>query len=135
MSHATHANAALTPRARLRLGRLVIDQGWPIAGSRSGTTCGRPLTYQTWRRVWLAATKASQVDVDTHALRHLAASALISGGASVKQVQTVLGHSSAAITLRVYSHMWPGDDERIRSVMDGALVALADEVRTQEVSS
>ena len=25
MSHATHANAALTPRARLRLGQLVID--------------------------------------------------------------------------------------------------------------
>lgn len=27
----SHANAALTPRARLRLARLVIDQGWPIA--------------------------------------------------------------------------------------------------------
>ena len=31
MSHATHANAALTPRARLRIGQLVIDDGWPIA--------------------------------------------------------------------------------------------------------
>jgi transposase InsO family protein len=31
MSHATHANAALTPRARLRIGELVIDHGWPIA--------------------------------------------------------------------------------------------------------
>jgi transposase InsO family protein len=31
MSHATHANAALTPRARLRLARLVVDHGWPIA--------------------------------------------------------------------------------------------------------
>ena len=31
MSHATHALAALTPRARLRLGQLVVDQGWPIA--------------------------------------------------------------------------------------------------------
>jgi transposase InsO family protein len=30
MSHATHANAALTPRARLRLARLVVDQGWSI---------------------------------------------------------------------------------------------------------
>jgi transposase InsO family protein len=27
----SHANAALTPRARLRLARLVIDDGWPIA--------------------------------------------------------------------------------------------------------
>src|SRR3954453_20190876 len=27
----SHANAAMTPRARLRLARLVVDQGWPIA--------------------------------------------------------------------------------------------------------
>jgi transposase InsO family protein len=31
MSHATHANAALTPRARLRLARLIVDRGWPPA--------------------------------------------------------------------------------------------------------
>jgi hypothetical protein len=31
MSHATHANAALTPRARLRLARLVVDAGWSPA--------------------------------------------------------------------------------------------------------
>jgi transposase InsO family protein len=31
MSHATHANAALTPRARLRLARLIVDHDWPIA--------------------------------------------------------------------------------------------------------
>ncbi|MEU7588698.1 leucine zipper domain-containing protein, partial [Micromonospora sp. NPDC049230] len=26
-----HRNAALTPRARLRLARLVVDEGWPVA--------------------------------------------------------------------------------------------------------
>ncbi|MGZ8800366.1 MAG: IS481 family transposase [Aeromicrobium sp.] len=31
MSHATHSNAALTPRARLRLARLIVDEGWPSA--------------------------------------------------------------------------------------------------------
>jgi transposase-like protein len=30
VSHATHANAALTPRARLRLARLIVEQGWSI---------------------------------------------------------------------------------------------------------
>ena len=30
MSHATHANAALTPRARLRLARLIVEQQWSI---------------------------------------------------------------------------------------------------------
>jgi len=31
VSHATHANAALTPRARLRLARLIVEDGWPPA--------------------------------------------------------------------------------------------------------
>ena len=31
MSHATHANAALTPRARLRLARLIVEHGWTPA--------------------------------------------------------------------------------------------------------
>jgi transposase InsO family protein len=31
VSHATHSNAALTPRARLRLARLIVDHRWPPA--------------------------------------------------------------------------------------------------------
>jgi transposase InsO family protein len=27
----SHANAALTPRARLKLARLIVDEGWPVA--------------------------------------------------------------------------------------------------------
>ena len=30
MSHATHANAALTPRARLKMAKLIVDDGWKI---------------------------------------------------------------------------------------------------------
>ncbi|GAA4554659.1 hypothetical protein GCM10023175_53090 [Pseudonocardia xishanensis] len=26
-----HANAALTPRARLRLARLIVEHGWPVS--------------------------------------------------------------------------------------------------------
>jgi integrase len=125
------------------LGQVVVDElarhvahhrhGSPDRISMFTDELGRPLTYRTWKRVWKSATTAAGVDVDTHALRHFTASALISGGASVKQVQTVLGHSSAAITLRVYAHLWPGDDDRTRSVMDDALARLADQVRTEEV--
>jgi integrase len=74
------------------------------------------------------------VDFTAHGLRHLFASALISGGASVKQVQTVLGHASAVITLQTYSHLWPGDDDRTRDVMDAALSPLADSLRTARAS-
>jgi hypothetical protein len=27
----SHANAALTPRARLRLAKLIVDHDWPVA--------------------------------------------------------------------------------------------------------
>jgi transposase InsO family protein len=30
MSHATHANAALTPRARLKMAKLIVDEGWKV---------------------------------------------------------------------------------------------------------
>ncbi|MFE4332699.1 tyrosine-type recombinase/integrase [Streptomyces sp. NPDC056831] len=60
----------------------------------------------------------------THGLRHFYASALIGGGASVKQVQMVLGHASAVVTLRNYAHLWPGEENRTRSVMDAVLGGL-----------
>ncbi len=60
----------------------------------------------------------------THDLWHFYASALIAGGASVKQVQLVLGHASAVITLWIYAHLWPGEEDRTRSVMDAVGGAL-----------
>ena len=48
----------------------------------------------------------------------------------MKHVQTILGHASAAVTLGVYAHLWPGDDDRARAILDAAL---ADCVRTEEV--
>jgi site-specific recombinase XerD len=67
---------------------------------------------------------STELSIGTHDLRHFMASALIAGGASVKQVQTVLGHSSAVITLRTYAHLWPGDEDRTRAVMDATLDVL-----------
>ncbi len=91
---------------------------------------GEPLTYRRWKVEWNYALRSTGLTITTHSLRHFTASALFAGGASVKSVQTVLGHSSAAITLRVYSHLWPGDEDRTRSVLDAALTAPADQVRT-----
>jgi hypothetical protein len=30
VSHATHANAALTPRARLKMAKLIVEEGWKV---------------------------------------------------------------------------------------------------------
>jgi integrase len=92
-----------------------------------------PLTYRRWKRLLSDAARAAGVEITSHSLRHFAASALISGGASVKQVQAFLGHASAVVTLRTYAHLWPGDEDRTRSVLDAALGPLgarADSSRT-----
>jgi integrase len=70
----------------------------------------------------------------SHSLRHFAASALVSGGASVKQVRMFLGHASATVTLRTYAHLFPGDEDRTRDVLDAALSPPADSVQTEAAS-
>ena len=80
-----------------------------------------------------AAARQTGNDITSHDLRHFDASALIAGGAHVKQVQERLGHASAVITLQTYAHLWPGDDDRTRDVMDAALSPRADSLRTAEV--
>lgn len=59
--------------------------------------------------------------VTWHSFRHFYASTLIYSNASVKTVQARLGHSNAQMTLDVYSHLWPGEDERTRASLDNAL--------------
>jgi integrase len=66
-----------------------------------------------------------------HIVRHWYASALTRHGASVKALQCRLGHSSAAITLDVYSHLWPDDDDTTRAAVTAALAnPAADSLRT-----
>lgn len=39
----------------------------------------------------------------------------------MKAVQNALGHKSATMALDVYEHLWPGDEDRIRSAVAAAL--------------
>lgn len=56
-----------------------------------------------------------------HDLRHFYASVLIRSGASVKVIQTRLGHSSAKTTLDVYGHLFPDEEDRTRTAVDAML--------------
>ena len=49
-----------------------------------------------------------------HDLRHYYASLLIRSGASVKVVQSRLGHASAKTTLDTYGHLFPDEEDRTR---------------------
>jgi len=91
-----------------------------------------PVSRDAFRYQWLKATRdAGLGGVRFHDLRHHFASLLISAGCSVKAVSAALGHSSAATTLNLYSHLWPGDEDRIRSAVDqGWAQPTEDQLRT-----
>jgi integrase len=67
---------------------------------------GQPIRRSNALRygLWSALQRAGLRRVNMHSLRHSFASALIMGGAPVTEVQSLLGHASPAITLRIYSH-------------------------------
>ncbi len=128
-------------RRTVPVGQVVIDvlaghlAAHPSEGALFLDELGKPLAYRRWKRLLRDAATVAGVELTSHGLRHFAASALTSGGASVKQVQTFLGHSSAVITLRTYAHMFPGDEDRTRNVLDAGLSPLADSLRTEAASS
>jgi len=62
--------------------------------------------------------KANLPNIRFHDLRHTAASLMLKQGVSVKVVQERLGHSDAAMTLNVYSHVIPGMQEEAAQKMD-----------------
>ena len=82
---------------------------------------GGPLRrHNFYNRVWERALRDAGLDEGTrfHDLRHSAASMAIAMGANVKTVQQMLGHSSASVTLDVYSHAFPALSEQLRDGFD-----------------
>lgn len=80
---------------------------------------------QRWRRstfgtVWRTAATAAGLPpwAGWHELRDVAASGLITQGNDVRVVMSVLGHTSSEETLRTYSRIWPGAEDRARQSLD-----------------
>ncbi|MDA1298404.1 MAG: site-specific integrase [Chloroflexi bacterium] len=119
------ANALRTHRAEqaarvLASGGAVVDSGYAFT-LENGTVIDPQNLTQGWRK----AAKRVGVKARLHDLRHVHATYLLGKGlASVKEVQVRLGHSSAATTLSVYSHILPGRDEQVAdafgAIMGGA---------------
>ncbi|WP_433657558.1 tyrosine-type recombinase/integrase [Nocardia sp. CA-128927] len=83
---------------------------------------GRPMkASEVWEQFKNAAKRAGLPDRLTWKdCRHFYASKLIQYGASVKAVQLRLGHASPDITLKVYTHLWPGEFERTIEAVNAA---------------
>jgi integrase len=83
------------------------------------TSLGDALHRGSFKDPWNSARRAAKLPAACmHDLRHFYASALIRAGLSVKVVSERLGHSNAAMTINVYSHLWPDDEDRTRQAID-----------------
>lgn len=94
-----------------QLGELVANRAnnAPLFTSPGGA---RLQTNNYRKRVFIPGLEKAQAEyglpeIRPHALRHTCASMAIASGASVKAVQRLLGHESAAVTLDVYSDLFP----------------------------
>ena len=91
---------------------------------------GAPLRNSNFRRqVWYQAVEQAELPngLRVHDLRHTCASLLIAAGANPKSVQAHLGHSSIAVTMDRYTHLFPSDVE--------ALVRRLEDIRARSLAA
>ncbi len=65
--------------------------------------------------------RAGLREIRFHDLRHACASLLLSQGVRVDLVSQMLGHSTPALTLSIYAHLMPGDQEDAVARLDRVL--------------
>jgi integrase len=104
----THKREQQERRLALGLGRMPAD-GFVFAGLDD--TMLKPATLtQAWKRM---IARLGQPELTLHCLRHYHVSALISAGIDILSVSRRIGHSSAALTLRVYGHLLKQKDDQV----------------------
>lgn len=120
-SDAGYRTVPITERLAQRLSQHVQQYGTGQDGLLFTTSTGAPISRAVLSQVWRTAVRRSAEPIPdwatVHDLRHHYASLLIASGCNVKQVQRVMGHESAGMTLDVYGHLFPNDDDAIRSAL------------------
>jgi integrase len=89
-----------------------------------------PLHQNSVGYLWRRARSAAGVDYRLDDCRHYYASGLIAAGCDVVTDQSALGHSSAAVTLKTYAHLWPDANDRTRKAAGDLLRRLSRLLRT-----
>ncbi|WP_151530568.1 MULTISPECIES: site-specific integrase [Corynebacterium] len=84
-------------------------------------TGGRPMSASSAGQALRSIMGHVGADFTFHGLRHFYASRLIDAGLSVAAVQRLMGHESAALTLAIYTHLFPDAEEQARAAVQGML--------------
>jgi integrase len=109
----THKREQQERRLALGLGRTPAD-GFVFAGL-DGTMLKPATLTQAWKRM---IARMGQPELTLHCLRHYHVSALISAGIDILSVSRRIGHSSAALTLRVYGHLFKQKDDQAAAAIE-----------------
>jgi integrase len=109
-------------RKRLLERRLMLGQG-RLTGEDLVFPAwdGSPQPPDAFGTTWNRLTKRLGIEVSFRGLRHTHASQLIDHGVDVVTIARRLGHSSPAITLQVYAHLFRKDDGKAADAINAAL--------------
>jgi integrase len=102
--------------------RFQLGQGRPSdADLVFPTWDGSPWQPNAFSGAWSKLAQELGLSVSLHGLRHTHASQLIDMGIDVTTIARRLGHSSPAITLQVYAHLFRKDDSKAAAAINAAL--------------
>jgi integrase len=75
----------------------------------------------TWKPALVKAGISPERKNGMHALRHYFASVLLTEGESIQAVSAWLGHHDPTVTLKIYAHLMPKSETRMRKILDRAM--------------
>lgn len=109
---------------RLQFGKTWADHGlvFPNVWQLRDVAPGSPLRVSTVSRQFHNLAKDNGLEgVRFHDLRHAYATIALRNGVPVNAVAEALGHADPAMTLRVYSHVLPGQQRAAADLIDAAI--------------
>jgi integrase len=114
----SHKKASAELRLKLGQGRDALDLVFPSTlegGARNPDLFSKEFARE--------AARAGAPQVTFHGLRHTHITHLLRSGVPVHVVSARAGHANAAVTLNIYAHVMPGQQEDAAAIVDSALRA------------
>ena len=113
-------------KARQSADRLLAGEAWEESELVFVDELGVPILPQTISRRFDGLVAAAGLRrIRLHDTRHTAASMMLAGGTPVHVASKMLGHSSPTITLSIFAHVLPGQDEEAGERQTEALASVA----------
>ncbi len=105
--------------------RLAMGEGWPTTNAVTTEQDGQRIHPQVLTRRFHALCRDLAVPaIRLHDLRHTVASVALSHGEDVTVLSRRLGHADVGVTLKLYRHVMPGEDQatadRLASLFGGS---------------